>query len=435
MRLLADRIVPCSEPTTDDPLIVNGAIDIDGDGTITAIGVAAEMEAARGATIDIGGLLMPGLVNSHAHTPMTLLRSAGDGLPLERWLTEVVWPREGRLTDEDAFWGMTLGSAEMLLRGVTTSCEMYFFEDAMVDAVTASGARLVLTPGVVGVMLTNGDAGPRLDEIDAIHARHHDPTGRVTIGYAPHSPYDLSPEQCAAIAERARAVDAIVHIHLEETEAERQLVIDRHGMSATAMLSEFGVLEGHVLAAHGVWLDADDRRILAAADVAVAHCPQSNLKLGSGIADLTGMLADGLTVAVGTDGPASNDDLDLWEEIRLAALLARGTTRDPRALNPGQALDLATRSAAAAVGLGGVVGELVVGARADVIRLDLDHPGFVPGIESDLLTHLVFAAGASAVTDVWVQGQRVVADRACLSVDVERAVAEGRHRGARLAGL
>jgi 5-methylthioadenosine/S-adenosylhomocysteine deaminase len=375
---------------------------------------------------------MPGLVNTHAHTPMTLVRSVGDGLPLERWLKEAVWPLEARMTPDDARTGMALGSVEMLLAGVTTSCEMYLFEEAVVDAVQETGGRLVMTPGVIAALTPGGDVEPRIEEISAFHTAYHDPANRISVGFAPHSIYDLTPQQCAEIAARAQAVDALLHIHLDETKAERDLVMADWGASGTVLLAEHGALDGPVLAAHGVWLDETDRRLLAEAGAAVAHCPQSNLKLGSGIAAIPALLDDGVRVGIGTDGPASNDDLDLWEELRLTPLLARGSQLDPEAMTASQALDLATRQAAGALRLDDV-GVLRAGYWADVIRLDLDVPAFSPCRQETLVTQLVFAGSSRWVTDVWVAGQHVVAGGAIQTVDVDQLMADGQARADRLA--
>jgi 5-methylthioadenosine/S-adenosylhomocysteine deaminase len=446
--LVADHVVPCTGPDAgagtdpggqgaandgrgDGRVIDGGAIDVGPDGRIVAVGPEDALGAAPTEVRRLGGLLMPGLVNTHAHTPMTLVRSAGDGLPLDRWLKEAVWPREARMTPEDAWWGMTLGSAEMLATGVTTSCEMYLFEEQVVDAVESSGARLVMTPGVIAALLRNGEVADRIAEIADFHARHHDREGRITVGFAPHSVYDLTPGQCGEIAAHARRQGALFHIHLEETEAERHLVMERYGASATRVLADAGALEGRTLAAHGVWLDDDDRLLLAEAGASVAHCPQSNLKLGSGIAPVARLLAGGVGVGLGTDGPASNDDLDLWEELKLAPLLARGAGHDAQAMGATTALDLATRGAARAIGLDDV-GELRPGAWADVIRVDLDHPSFTPRL--DLISRLVFAGSSRYVTDVWVAGRPVVASGEVLTVDVERAMAEVDRRARRLAG-
>lgn len=428
-RLIGDYVVPAEG---GGRVIANGAIDIDETGRIVAVDALSALPEAAGVTIAVGGLLMPGLVNAHAHTPMTLVRSAGDGLPLDRWLTEAIWPREGQMSPDDAHWGMVLGSAEMLLAGVTTSCEMYFFEDAMVSAVELTGGRLVLTPGVVSALLPGGNVEPRIAELDGYHRKYHDANSRITVGYAPHSPYDLTPEQVGEIARQAQVAGALLHIHLEETEHERQLMLNRHGCTATQSLADSGVLEGPVLAAHGVWLDDTDQRLLAEAGAAVAHCPMSNLKLGSGVAPIVDMLAAGVRVGIGTDGAASNDNLDLWEELKLAPLLARGISHDASAMTAATALDLATRSAAQAI-LVSDAGELRPGAWADIVRIDLDQPAFAPGIDDDLLTHLVFAGSSRHVTDVWVAGEQVVAGREPTKIDLSEAVAQCRTRGRRLA--
>lgn len=429
IRLVADYVVAAEG---DGAIIDNGAIDIDASGRIVAVGPEAELEPAPATVRRLGGLLMPGLVNAHAHTPMTLVRSAGDGLPLQRWLAEGVWPREGRMTPDDAWWGMSLGAAEMLLAGVTTSCEMYMHEQQVVDAVTAAGSRLVITPGVIAALLPDGNVAGRIEQIAEFFANNHRPDERINVGFAPHSVYDLTPDQCGEIAAHAAQADALFHIHLEETQAERELVMERYGKTATQALADAGVLEAKVLAAHGVWLDATDQRLLAEAGAAVAHCPQSNLKLGSGVAPVADLLAAGVGVGVGTDGVASNDDLDLWEELKLAPLLARGIACDPQAMDATTALDLATRSAARAIGLEDV-GHLAPGAWADIIRVDTNQPAFSPGI--DMLTHLVFAGSSRFVTDVWVAGKQVVDAGTLTTVDVERCLDEVRIRGRRLAGL
>ena len=432
-RLVGDYVLPLSSGAAE--LVAGGAIDIAADGRIVAVGAEADLAATEQSDIRInrvGGLLMPGLVNTHAHTPMTLVRSAGDGMALQQWLTDAIWPREGKMSPDDAYWGMKLGSLEMLLAGVTTSCEMYFFEDAMAQAVNETGGRLVLCPGVIAALLPGGDVEPRIAELAELHARHHDADGRITVGYGPHSTYDLTPEQVGRIAAQARDVGALVHIHLEETQAERDQVIGQYGRSATKLLAEAEVFAGPAIVAHGVWLDADDQQILADAGTAVAHCPMSNLKLGSGIAPVTDMRRRGISVVLGTDGVASNDNLDLWEELKLAPLLARGSTRDTAAMSASDALRMATIEAGQAVQLPDV-GHLTPGAQADIIRIDLDQPNYVPGLPDDLLTHVVFAGSSSHVTDVWVTGEQVVANRTPTRVDLAEALAECRDRGAKLA--
>jgi len=428
-RFTADVVVTCD---TDDSVFAPGVVDTV-DGRIAWAGPASSAPVVDDTVTveDVGGLLMPGLVNAHCHTPMTLVRGSGDGLPLQRWLAEAMWPREGRMTPEDAWWGMTLGSAEMLLAGVTTSCEMYLFEEAVVDAVRESGARLVMTPGVVSALHSSGS--DRAGEISDFFSRNHDPAGRITVGIAPHSAYDLGVEAVAELADLARSLDTLLHIHLAETREESTELEDAYGHSITRILHDHGVFGGRVLAAHCVWLDTDDIELLADDGVAVAHCPVSNMKLGSGIAPLVAMGEAGVTVGYGTDGPASNDSLDLWEEVKVAALLAKVHALDSTVVSAVETLAMATRHSAAAVGLDDT-GCLKPGNTLDMIRIDLDHATFVPITEPDeLLAHLAWSGSSRRVTDVWVAGEKVVADGEVLTIDMERTLAEVGERALRLA--
>lgn len=429
-RLIADAVIP-GDGT--DRLIQGAAVDIDSSGRIEAVGAISDLPDDFDGTIrKVGGLLMPGLVNAHAHTPMVLMRSAGDGMALQQWLTDAVWPREGKLTPEDAMWGQTLGSIEMLRAGVTTTLEMYMFEESLLEAAKATGQRTMAAAGIISAIApTEADFTKRVSTVADFFDTHHDPEARIYGGFGPHSTYDHPPERLAEVASAALERDALVTIHLEETQAERDLVRETHGRSATTLLAESGMLDGRLLAAHGVWLDSSDRTVLGEAGAAVAHCPQSNGKLGSGIADVPAMLEAGITVGIGTDGPASNDSLSLWDELRLAPLFARAKSADPEVLPAKVALDLATRQGARAMGIDDV-GELRPGAWADIIRVDLDQPAFQPGIEGELFHHVVWAASAEHVTDVWVAGEQVVANGESTQVDRQRAQHEVANRAQRL---
>jgi 5-methylthioadenosine/S-adenosylhomocysteine deaminase len=432
LRLEADAVFTVD---AGDTVLAPGAVEID-DGRISWVGDPWQVPAGSGTEVRrLGGLLMPGLVNCHGHSPMALLRSAGDGLPLERWLYEAVWPREARLTDEDVYWGMLLGAAELLGNGVTTTCEQYRHPDGMVEAVLDAGIRALYTPAIFDV--PGAGPGSSWEVLLAGACALADATAgkdaRLQVGFGPHAAYTVPPEGLRAIAAEARARDALLQIHLAETVAECDLVRERYGMSAPALLASEGVLEGRVLAAHAVWLDDADLALLAVHDVAVAHCPGSNGKLGSGIAPLRALLDRGVRVGLGTDGPASNDDLHLWDELRLAPMLARATAGDPDVMSSAAALRLATRGGGEALGL--PVGSLEVGRPADLIRLRTDDVRFTPALShAELLGHLVWAGAGYLVTDVWVGGAQVVEEGRCTTIDGDRARAEVGQRARRLLG-
>jgi 5-methylthioadenosine/S-adenosylhomocysteine deaminase len=431
-RYLADYVLTCN---ADFSLLKNAALDV-ADGRISWVGEQAEAPPHEGSTIQLGGLLMPGLVNSHAHTPMTLVRGAGDGLPLMDWLTKVMWPREGQMTSEDALWGMRLGAAEMLLSGVTSTCEMYLFEEALVEASQDVGIRLVMTPGIISALHGDsfGATDNRIAAIADFHAQHHDPDTLVTVGFGPHSAYDLPLELCSEVASAARDLDALLHIHVCETKDEGADLEAQHGGKSTIeLLAQHEILDGKVLAAHSVWLSETDMEIYAQKGVRVAHCPVSNMKLASGTAAIQAMRAKGIDVGLGTDGPASNDDLDLWQEIKISPLLARVTELDASSMTPQDALTMATVEGSRAIG-NDDSGTLQIGAKADFIRLELDTPTFVPVTNDDeLIAHVAWSGSGRHVTDVWVQGTQVVANRRLTNFDLERAIAEIQTRGLRLA--
>jgi 5-methylthioadenosine/S-adenosylhomocysteine deaminase len=435
LRLIADAVFTVD---ADDRVLTPGAVEVS-DGLISWVGDPAELAPPGAGTEvrELGGVLMPGLVNCHGHSPMTLVRSAGDGLPLDRWLTESVWPREARLADEDVYWGMTLGAAELLTNGITTTCEQYRHPAPVVEAVLDAGIRAVYTPGIFEVPGSPDGPGQHwevlLAEACALFDAEDGRAGRLHLGFGPHAVYTVPPEGLREIAAEAKRRDALLQIHLSETAAECEDVLGRYGLSAPALLADVGALDGRVLAAHAVWLDDDDLALLARHDVAVAHCPGSNGKLGSGVAPLRRLLELGVRVGLGTDGPASNDDLHLWDEMRLAAILARALAGDPGALTTAAALRLATRGGGDALGL--PVGALEVGRPADVIRLRTDDPRFTPSVtEAELLGHLVWAGAGYLVTDVWVGGACVVEAGRCTHIDEGRARDEVARRARRLLG-
>jgi len=438
VRYRADAVIP-SDGT--GRVFRPGEVEVAGD-TVTYVGPVREGDGdagpSAGREVRLSGLLLPGFVNVHGHSPMILFRGTGENLPLLRWLQEVLWPREARLTPEDVFWGMTLAAAELLQRGVTTTCEMYFFEDAVADAVMAAGSRAVITPAALDVARPSGDAtdrawwSNRLDEVADFHGRRHGEGGRIETGFGPHAAYTVPLEVLADVAAVAQELDAILHVHVAETEGEVATYAAANGRSVPEALADVGALDGRVIAAHSIWLSEGDVALYRQHDVAVAHCPRSNAKLASGVAPLTRLLAEGIRVGLGTDGPASNNGLDLWEEMTFAALVARIHDRDPAAMPAASALDLATRGGGRVLGRPDL-GTLAPGSRADMVLVNLDDSVFGPLHQDAHLTeHVVWSGSSRLVTDVWVAGRRVVAEGRCLTVDVGEARRQVEDRSRRL---
>ncbi|MGK5113975.1 amidohydrolase family protein [Geodermatophilus sp. CPCC 205506] len=402
------------------------------DGEIAWVGAAADAPPAADAEVTaLPGLLMPGLVNTHAHGPMVLFRGQAEGLPLERWLREVIWPREGRLTADDVEAAMTAASAEMLCGGMTTSVEMYFAPERVAAAVGRTGARAVIATPLIPLPGTP----PLAEQLrDAVALATRAPAdGTVEYGIGPHAAYTLPLPLLRDAAAAAREHGLLLHLHVAETRAEDADLLATHGLSVPALLASHDVLGGRVLAAHCVHLDDADLELWQEYEVAVAHCPASNAKLASGIAPVRAMLDRGLRVGLGTDGAASNDGLDLLGDVRLAAQLARLREGRATALTAAEAFWLATGGAADAIGRPDL-GQLAVGRRADLVHVDMADLLFEPVLSPpDVLTHLVWSGTSRLVRDTWVGGRPVVRDGVCTTVDVEALRADVASRAARLA--
>lgn len=429
-RIHAPIVLPCDPACS---VIRNGVVDVE-HGRITYCGPVTEAPRPPASVTQLSGILLPGLVNAHAHSPMTLLRGMGGDLPLLRWLHEIIWPAEAKLRAEDVRAGMVLGSLEMLSHGVTTSAEMYFHAEEMAEAVLTTGARAVLGGPILDLPGLDWRAMIAETErwIDADGLRFG-PGDRIELSFAPHSAYMLPPEALRLTGEAAAARGALVQIHVAEAAAEDEKQRAQYG-SVPRLLDEVGLLGGRVLAAHAVHLSNEDITLFADRGVGVAHCPGSNGKLASGIARLAELRAASVPVGLGTDGPASNDDLDLWEEIQLAAVLARLSTKDSTALGAADALLLATRGGAEALGLD-EIGALEAGHWADLVHVSTDGFAFAAGLDvpdEQLLANLVWAAGSRQVRDVWVAGDRVISDGQSTRVDREKAQVAARESAARL---
>jgi 5-methylthioadenosine/S-adenosylhomocysteine deaminase len=412
-------------------VIPDAVLDVT-DGRIGWVGPSAEAPPAGEAeVVELPGVLLPGLVNTHSHAAMVLFRGQGEGLPLDRWLQEVMWPREARLTPEDVEVAMTGASAEMLGNGVTTSVEMYFHPERIAAAVGRTGARAIIATPLLPL--------PGLPPFDeqlraAVELAGRAPTdGTVEYGIGPHAAYTVPLPVLRDAATAARERGLLLHLHVAETATEGADLLAEHGLSVPALLAAHDVLGGRVLAAHCVHMDDGDLELWAEYDVAVAHCPASNAKLASGIAPLRAMLDRGIRVGIGTDGPASNDGLDLFADLRLAASLARLAGRSATALTAAEAVWLATGAAADAIGRPDL-GQLEAGRRADLVHVDTRNLVFEPvGDPGDVLAHLVWSGAGRHVRDVWVGGRQVVRDATSTTVDTEALRVDVATRAVRLA--
>ncbi|MCL6631441.1 MAG: amidohydrolase [Alicyclobacillus herbarius] len=373
-------------------------------------------------------LAIPGLINTHGHAAMTLLRGAGDDLPLMRWLEEKVYPLEAKLTRDAIYWGTQLACWEMIRSGTTCFTDMYFQMHAAAEAVLESGLRAVLSWGVVGLDEAgrkNGIANSR-----AFVGQWQGVSDRLAVTLGPHAPYTCPPDYLREIAELAGELGVPIQIHLSETRSEVEQSFQLYGRSPIAHAESCGLFDVPVLAAHCVHVSDEDIALMARRQVRVAHNPQSNLKLGSGVAPVSKMLASGVSVGLGTDGAASNNNLDMFEEMRLAATLHKGYLMDATVVPAPAAFEMATETGAECVFLPKGHGTLTPGAAADITLLDLDSPHFVPRF--DLLSNVVYAAGADDVTDVIVAGRQLLSNREPLTLDVERIRYESRNIEAHL---
>ena len=371
-------------------------------GAVLATGPWAEISLSHAApeTLDLDGhLVLPGLINAHCHAPMTLFRGMEDDLPLLDWLTQHIWPAEARLDPEIVAIGARLACAEMLAGGTTCFADLYFFEEQVARAVLDSGMRAALAEGII--------TAPRaFERIEALESACSGQT-RLKSFLAAHSVYATQHDTLVTMAELAERRGQVLSLHAAESPAETALCLERFGRRPVAILGDLGLLRENLLVAHAVDVRDDEIALLAEQGVKVAHNPRSNMKLASGAAPVEAMRRAGVSVALGTDGAASNNSLNLFGEMGAAALLAKVSTGDPTALPAQAVLDMATRNAALALGWP-EIGSLEPGQRADLCALDLAHPGLNP--LNDPVSHLVYAAGAAPVRLTMVEGRVVYRD-------------------------
>jgi 5-methylthioadenosine/S-adenosylhomocysteine deaminase len=416
----ADLIITKGIPLTMAPgsvPIQNGAVAISG-GRIAAVGTTSEIKKSFVApkTIDArGGLIMPGLVNAHTHAAMTCYRGLADDLPLMEWLTEFVFPAEGKSDGDQVYWSTLLACAEMIRSGTTTFCDMYLFEDRVGQGAKTAGMR-----AVVGEVLYDFPS-PHYGPIDKglafteslIKDWQKDPL--ITIAIEPHALYTCSPDllkKCRALADR---YGTPLITHLSENQGEVEEVMKKYGRRPLDHLENIGLLSSPLIACHCVWLIEEEMDLMARRGVRVVHNPESNMKLASGVAPVPDLLARGVTVGLGTDGCASNNNLDLFQEMDTAAKLHKVHRLDPTVMPAQTVLEMATLGGARALGMEKEIGSLEVGKKADVILLELNKPHLQPVY--NIVSHLVYSATGADVRDVIIDGKLVMENRKLLTLD------------------
>jgi 5-methylthioadenosine/S-adenosylhomocysteine deaminase len=386
------------------------------DGMITHMGdeiVGLEVED----TIDGSNMAaLPGLVNAHTHMGMSLLRNYADDLPLHQWLTEKIWPVEANLNGEDIYWGSLLSMAEMIQTGTTTFCDMYFFMEEVGKGAQESGIRAMLTRGIVE---DRNDPDRKLNESRDLFNRYHRTSNdRVRVMIAPHAPYTCSPEFLVKAKNLARELGTGINIHLSETKREVQESYERYGKSPIRHVYDLGVLDVHTLAAHCVHVDQNDIELMVEKGVHPVNNPGSNMKLASGFAPVQAMLGKGLNVSLGTDGASSNNNLSMFKELNLAALINKAVDEDALSVKAEDALRMATINGARGLQWDREVGSLEVGKRADIILVDLDKPHLTP--RHNLVSSLAYSTYGSDVDTVIVDGRVLMHNREMKTIDMEK---------------
>jgi len=410
----------------DRDVIERGALAID-QGVIIAVGTADEIRAKYSARETLEGgdrIVMPGLINGHSHAAMTLLRGVADDLALMDWLNNYIFPAEVEFVDSEFVRiGTELACWEMIRGGTTTFVDMYYYPDTIAEVVERCGMRALISATVIDQR--SPDAEGATDSIskgvgfiDRWKGRHP----RISPIFGPHANYTLNAEQLAATREAAMELGVPISIHVSESPFEVQYSKDTYCMTSIALYESIGFFEGPTIAAHVVWPTEDEIPILAERKVGVIHNPTSNMKIASGISPITEMLAAGVRVGLGTDGAASNNDLDMWEEMRLASFLQKVDRMNPEVLPAITVLSMATSGGATAIGLGDSIGSLEVGKRADVIQVAFDDVHHVPTY--DVVSHLVYVSDEQDVASVVVDGRVLMREGVMETIDTARVARE-----------
>jgi len=413
---------------TEGRVLRDAAVAIS-DGTITAVGETPADFQADEIVDATGHIVMPGFFNAHTHSAMTLFRGYAEDLPLDRWLNERIFPIESALTADDVYWGTSLAAAEMIRGGTVGFADHYFHMDRVAQVAVESGLRANLAWCIFG--REEGEIGADLAEIAAFTERWQGAAGgRIKTMLGPHSAHTCSPQFLARTAAVAARLGVGIHIHLAESEAEVERSLALYDLRLVELLEANGVFEVPVLAAHAIHLADFERAMMAAGGATAVQCPTTHMKMGYGVTPVPALLADGVNVALGTDGAASSGRLDMFQEARHAALIQKFSAGDATALPGDLALRLATQNGARALGFG-ASGAIAPGRAADLILLDCSAPHLQP--RHDLAASVLYAASSQDVSDVMVAGKWLLRKRELLTLDEERIRNEVQRRAERLA--
>jgi 5-methylthioadenosine/S-adenosylhomocysteine deaminase len=418
----------------DGSIYENGAVAVD-EGLIVAIGPAADIESRYSASETLHGrnrIVLPGLINGHSHAAMTLLRGVADDLALMDWLNNYIFPAEVEFVDaEFVRIGTELACWEMIRGGTTTFVDMYYYPDVVASVVEQCGLRAFVSATVIDQRSPDAEnASDSIAKGMQFIKRWKGRNDRIMPIFGPHANYTLNAEQLRATREAANEAGVAISIHMSESPFELEYSKQTYGMTSIDLFESIGFLDGPTIGAHVVWPTESEIAILAERQVGVIHNPTSNMKIASGISPVTEMLRAGVRVGLGTDGAASNNDLDLWEEMRLAAFLQKVEQMDPEVLSAHTVLTMATRGGAEAIGLGDKVGSLAVGMRADLIQVSFDDVHFVPTY--DVISHLVYVADEQDVASVVVDGKLLMRDKQFLTIDTARVRREANELAGRI---
>ena len=416
-------------------IIEDGFVGIK-DGMIAAVGRNNEVGRSNDQakeTIDASGcIVMPGLVNTHTHLPMVCFRGMADDVPLMEWLTKNIWPAETRFVSKKMVYdGAMLAMAEMILAGTTTFCDGYFFEDSIAEAVSAAGMRAVVGQGFADfIMKDEQTAAKTMASAQSFLDKWLPRAPLITPAYFCHSPYTCSPETLVRVKKASRDAGILYLIHLLENKDETNVILKRFGKEPVQHLRGLGVLDEKTVAVHCNWLTTEDMKVFADNGVKVSHNPESSMKLAAGVAPVPALLQKGITVGLGTDGCASNNDLDMFREMDTTAKVHKVTSLDPTVMNAETVCTMATMGGAKVLGMDQLIGSIETGKKADIILLDMNQPHLTPLY--NYYSQIVYAARGADVKTSIINGRKVMKDRRLLTIDVDMAMSNVRSIAAQI---